>query len=552
MKSEKNRIIYILALFACLGVFGFWLLNDVENAPAFAVRLPALYADSLEVSSGQNLMSIRPLSALAAAGERESGKIVYREAYAMTDIEQTIFENKIKEDIILKESGHPEEFSYQLNLTGLSYEIDEQGNIVFKKTNSDEHETNVNESILDKVFIIPAPFLIDALGKRSETGAVKTVIEDGVLRLTPDPAWLAAHPYPIVLDPTIELAVLNVHSHPLEGDDWIVSFTTAGQADLTISPNDQATIDDDEFVSLWCGQEERSPEIRTGDVIFYKGWECGEIGRVVHKTLKAGDHILKFEFGGEIDYAYNSYSVNRKYAWSENAGWLNASSTHEQVVVSSEGLTGYMWGENIGWIKFDYDGTPGATNTTATDWGVTNDGAGNLGGYAWGENIGWINFHPTHSQVIIDYDSGEFTGSAWGENIGWINFGHSQTNYSMTYELPPLVSTQAVSNVGSKVITANAHTFDGGLVVTERGFYYGLTETDTWSIVQPGTFTSGNFTAVINNLSPGTAYYIRAYAVNEVGTTYGEYVPFTTESEHTSQPIIIKEGVIFNEGFILK
>jgi len=113
------------------------------------------------------------------------------------------------------------------------------------------------------------------------------------------------------------------------------------------------------------------------------------------------------------------------YAWGENIGWVNFNSTDGGVTVASTGLTGYLWLENVGWIHLDYDDVAGAANTTATNWGVTNDGSGNLAGYAYGENIGWVNFHPTDSQVIIT--GGNFSGYAWGENVGWIKMDHSET-----------------------------------------------------------------------------------------------------------------------------
>lgn len=125
-----------------------------------------------------------------------------------------------------------------------------------------------------------------------------------------------------------------------------------------------------------------------------------------------------------------NFSGDYKWAWGENIGWLNFQPTDEGVTVANDGLTGYLWAENVGWIKLDYDGTPGATNTTSTNWGVTNDGSGNLGGYAWGENIGWVNFNPTDSQVTID-GNGDFSGYAWAENIGWIKFDHTQTSYTL-------------------------------------------------------------------------------------------------------------------------
>jgi len=110
-----------------------------------------------------------------------------------------------------------------------------------------------------------------------------------------------------------ELTILNVHSHPQQGENWEVSFTTKGKADLKIIPNDQATIDDDEFIGLFCDNEERFPQILQGDVIYYPDWKCNGTGKVVHYTLTAGNHTLRFEFGGQVAYAYNWFSANWAY-----------------------------------------------------------------------------------------------------------------------------------------------------------------------------------------------------------------------------------------------
>ncbi len=107
---------------------------------------------------------------------------------------------------------------------------------------------------------------------------------------------------------------------------------------------------------------------------------------------------------GTIDSTY-------KYAWSENAGWINFSTTNGDVHITDSGLSGYALSETIGWI---YLGD------------VTNDGEGNLSGFAWSENAGWIKFNPTSGGVVIN-SYGEFTGSALGENIGWIIFDGDYT-----------------------------------------------------------------------------------------------------------------------------
>ena len=68
----------------------------------------------------------------------------------------------------------------------------------------------------------------------------------------------------------------------------------------------------------------------------------------------------------------------------------------------------------------------------------------------------------------------------------------------------------------------------GGANATVRGFKYGLTQTDTWSASDNGTFSAGAYTKALTGLSLGTTYWIRAYATNAYGTEYGDWVEFTT------------------------
>ncbi len=127
--------------------------------------------------------------------------------------------------------------------------------------------------------------------------------------------------------------------------------------------------------------------------------------------------------------ASNIDPLNRS-AWSENIGWINSNpSSGGGVKVSSSALTGYVWTENKGWISLSCSNT-GSCGTV--NYGVTNDGAGNLKGMGWGENIGWVNFSCQTNVlcggsagkwgVTIDPATGDFHGEAWGENTGWIRF----------------------------------------------------------------------------------------------------------------------------------
>ena len=121
--------------------------------------------------------------------------------------------------------------------------------------------------------------------------------------------------------------------------------------------------------------------------------------------------------------------TSNKYAWSENAGWLNFRPTNGGVTVHDTYLSGYSWAENIGWIKLG-SGTGPYGNTTSTNWGVNHDNStGALSGYAWSENAGWINFDSTNGLVTIDPSTGKFSGYAWAENVGWIHFKYDDPEY---------------------------------------------------------------------------------------------------------------------------
>lgn len=147
--------------------------------------------------------------------------------------------------------------------------------------------------------------------------------------------------------------------------------------------------------------------------------------------------ILVIELGVGVVQANNIDSNNNaRYAYGENIGWINfAPSFGPGVTVTDDAVTGYAWAENLGWISLSCEDT---SSCGTVDYGVTNDGAGNLSGHAWGENVGWISFSCENAgtcgtveyRVTIDPATGEFSGRAWGENIGWISFDYSG---SVTY-----------------------------------------------------------------------------------------------------------------------
>jgi len=94
----------------------------------------------------------------------------------------------------------------------------------------------------------------------------------------------------------------------------------------------------------------------------------------------------------------------------------------------------------------------------------------------------------------------------------------------------PTVSTNSISDITLISATAGGNvTSDGGASVTARGVCWSTVQNPTTadSKTSNGTGT-GSFTCSLTGLTPGTQYYIRAYATNEAGTAYGNQQSFTT------------------------
>jgi len=123
-----------------------------------------------------------------------------------------------------------------------------------------------------------------------------------------------------------------------------------------------------------------------------------------------------------------------------------------------------------------------------------------------------------------------------GEGFGW---------YSMC-PLPPLVSTVAPYSVTAQSAWSGGDVInDGGAAVTARGVCWSTSPgpdiSDNTTSDGPGI---GSYTSSLTGLAHSTTYYVRAYATNSVGTSYGNEVNFTTNTfpSLTTSPITLLFG----------
>ncbi|UCH14059.1 MAG: hypothetical protein JSV22_13270 [Bacteroidales bacterium] len=158
-------------------------------------------------------------------------------------------------------------------------------------------------------------------------------------------------------------------------------------------------------------------------------------------------------------------------------------------------------------------------NPTLSD-SFTNDGSG-TGDFA--SNITGLS--PGTKYYVRAYATNS-TGTAYG----------SAVSFTTPQEpgLPVLTTTSAGSITETTALSGGNITDDGGSTVTARGVCWSTSENPTISnsFTTDGSGT-GSFTSNISGLSPGTKYYVRAYATNSVGTSYGEPISFVTEWGNT-------------------
>ena len=108
------------------------------------------------------------------------------------------------------------------------------------------------------------------------------------------------------------------------------------------------------------------------------------------------------------------------------------------------------------------------------------------------------------------------------------------TEYVSTFQTlvtnsPTITTTPAVDVTCTSATVGGNVTSDGGLSVTERGIVYSTTKNPTTSSNKKTSGTgTGSYSINLTGLAAETTYYVRAYAINNKGTAYGEEVSFKT------------------------
>ncbi len=137
-------------------------------------------------------------------------------------------------------------------------------------------------------------------------------------------------------------------------------------------------------------------------------------------------------------------------------------------------------------------------------WSITENKDGNI----------WVRFFKNSNRGV----SRTHQGKSVGLSVRCVK------DEEQVAQVPQINTLQPENITTSSAMLGGEISLDGGSAVLSRGFVWGADENPTLALnagnVELGS-GMGIFTETITGLTPGSAYWVRAYATNSVGTAYG-------------------------------
>lgn len=149
-----------------------------------------------------------------------------------------------------------------------------------------------------------------------------------------------------------------------------------------------------------------------------------------------------------------------------------------------------------------------------------------------------LNLLPNTTYYVRAFSTNS-VGTAYGNEV----------NFTTAADLPTL-STDAVANISNNSAVSGGNIIaDGGATITARGLVYGTSPAPTLSnsVLTIGS-GKGAFSGTIPGLTVNNTYYVRAFATNSAGTTYGNEVFFSNFCGAYVAPGVWKNFMCHNLG----
>ena len=211
-----------------------------------------------------------------------------------------------------------------------------------------------------------------------------------------------------------------------------------------------------------------------------------------------------------------------------------------------------MVGANVQFALPTISATSAATAITSSSF-TTGGSIGSDGGaLVTARGVVWnTSTNPTISLTTKTSDGtgiGNFSSSVTGLTSGVTYYVRAYATNSVGTKYGPEinvnsaqgVATLATTTAASSITTTSASsggniTYNGGATVTASGVVWSTSASPTVALSTKTTdgAADGTFSSSITGLSPGTLYYVRSYATNSVGTSYGEQISFNSATPLT-------------------
>ena len=183
-------------------------------------------------------------------------------------------------------------------------------------------------------------------------------------------------------------------------------------------------------------------------------------------------------------------------------------------------------------VIWNWNQVPGATGYK---WNTTNDISTAL------------NLTPTsYTETGLGCNT-SYSRYVWAVNTCGVSTAANLSQSTAACLVLPTVSTASISGITQTTAAGGGNvTSDGGATVTSRGVCW---STSPNPVIAGSHTTDGSgtglFLSTLAGLTPSTPYYLRAYATNSVGTSYGNEVGFTTSAPAFTIGQSYGGGIIF-------
>jgi uncharacterized membrane protein len=328
-----------------------------------------------------------------------------------------------------------------------------------------------------------------------------------------------------------------------------VKLTASGEY-VSPSSDDDGTL---LFIAQWTNEYYYSdPDVQMGTFQVFL-YETGEI-QIQYRTLIDATGTGR-SYGSSATIGMINSDGSQYYQYSYNTA--NAITEKQAICYTPDGSGGYTVDTSATYEPI-YLLDPDSPSVPQLTSGVLYDGAINVSTdvvleWAACENATsyrvLVSTDPTFGTTVVNTTTTEtsytLTGLDYGTTYYWrieaINDSGSNmsdtssfTTVSAEEQEVPAVTTGSASSLRYDSAVLNGTVTNYGMpAISQYGFVWNTTGTPTISdnCIELGTrYATGDYTADMTGLQPDTTYYVRAFATNDVGTSYGDEISFTTSS----------------------